>query len=201
MEIQNQLNELQNTKTTLSTAIQSLQQIEDGYAQADASIASAQGELDGMGDLDAKVAQLETDRAQLAALVGTEEEPGLVAQAETALAEKQQAVDDKQGAIDELNGQLAALEDPQGEDSDERIRLEGEIAAAEAEMPALTADRDTGVDEIMSLHEDALTFVGGIGRMEFMANGGSHAKGRFHRVDYAKYKSGEKNYIIKNLKY
>ena len=86
--------------------------------------------------------------------------------------------------------------------ADEKTRKEfAEDAEAEGFTIGGQKPTERGVDEIMSLHEDVLTFVGGIGRMEFMANGGSHSKGRFHRVDYAKYKSGEKNYIIKNLKY
>lgn len=86
--------------------------------------------------------------------------------------------------------------------ADEKIRKE---FAEDAEKEGFTiggqkpTERD--IDEIMSLHEDTLTFVGGIGRMEFMANGGSNEKGNFHRVDYAKYKGGEKDYIIKKLNY
>ena len=86
--------------------------------------------------------------------------------------------------------------------ADEKIRKE---FAEDAEKEGFTIGgqkpTERGVDEIMSLHEDTLTFVGGIGRMEFMANGGSNEKGNFHRVDYVKYKSGEKDYIIKKLTY
>lgn len=60
---------------------------------------------------------------------------------------------------------------------------------------------ERGVDEIMSLHEDTIAFVGGVGRMEYMANGGSNADGNFHRVDYAKYKNEETDYIIEKLEY
>lgn len=77
--------------------------------------------------------------------------------------------------------------------------------AEDAEKEGFTIDgqkpTERGVDEIMSLHEDTLTFVGYVGRIEFMGNDGSNAKGKFRRVDYAKYKNGEKNYIIKKLKY
>ena len=86
--------------------------------------------------------------------------------------------------------------------ANEKTRREfAEDAAAEGYTIAGKSPTQRGVDEIMSLHEDTLAFVGGIGRMEFMANGGSHEKGNFHRVDYAKYKSGEKDYIIKKLSY
>ena len=86
--------------------------------------------------------------------------------------------------------------------ADENTRREfAEDAAAEGFTIGGKSPTQRGVDELMSLHEDTLAFVGGIGRMEFMANGGSRAKGKFHRVDYAKYKSGEKDYIIKKLSY
>ena len=42
-------------------------------------------------------------------------------------------------------------------------------------------------DNIVSLKKNKrLCYVGAIGRIEFQCNGGSGAKGRFHRIDYAR---------------
>ena len=41
-----------------------------------------------------------------------------------------------------------------------------------------------------------LSHVGAVGRIEFQCNGGDNRKGRFHRIDYAKYKRGDKNFYV-----
>ena len=56
-------------------------------------------------------------------------------------------------------------------------------------------------DDLIALKDnDLLAHVGFVGRIAFQCNGGSNAKGTFHRIDYAKYAAGEKSFIIKAKK-
>ena len=41
-----------------------------------------------------------------------------------------------------------------------------------------------------------LAYVGSVGRIAFQCNGGDNAKGTFHRIDYAKYKRGDKDFYF-----
>lgn len=53
-------------------------------------------------------------------------------------------------------------------------------------------------DELIALNKNRqLSHVGFVGRIAFRCGGGSSAKGRFHRIDYAKYISGDKKYRMK----
>ena len=54
---------------------------------------------------------------------------------------------------------------------------------------------ETIEDNIISLKKNKqLCYVGSMGRIEFQCNGGSNAKGKFHRIDYARYKRGDEDY-------
>lgn len=53
------------------------------------------------------------------------------------------------------------------------------------------------LDNIVALEEDKqLSYLGIAGRICFQTNGGSNLKGTYHRIDYAKYKRGDKNYYF-----
>ena len=81
--------------------------------------------------------------------------------------------------------------------ADEKIRKE---FAEDAEKEGFTIGGQKPTERDVDEKHERRNFQH-VQRMEFMANGGSNAKGKFHRVDYAKYKSGEKDYIIKKLNY
>ena len=50
-------------------------------------------------------------------------------------------------------------------------------------------------DNIISVKKNKqLCHVGSMGRIEFQCNGGDDAGGRFHRIDYARYKHGDEDY-------
>lgn len=50
-------------------------------------------------------------------------------------------------------------------------------------------------DDIIALGRNKqLSHVGFVGRLAFQCNGGNCPKGTFHRIDYARYVSGEKKY-------
>lgn len=53
------------------------------------------------------------------------------------------------------------------------------------------------VESIIALKGNCqLNYVGYVGTIDFQCNGGSNAKGHFHRIDYAKYKRGDKDYYF-----
>ncbi len=49
-------------------------------------------------------------------------------------------------------------------------------------------------DTFFSLGSNQLYYLNSIGRICFQCNGGSGSKGKYHRVDYSKYKSGKIDY-------
>lgn len=58
-----------------------------------------------------------------------------------------------------------------------------------AELPEIIGDN------IISLKKNKqLCYVGSMGRIEFQCNGGDNACGRFHRIDYARYRRGDEDY-------
>ena len=74
-----------------------------------------------------------------------------------------------------------------------------EDAQAEGYRFGSISPADSPADNIIALCEEKqLSHVGAVGRIAFQCNGGSGAKGRFHRIDYAKYRRGDKNcYFIR----
>ncbi|MCH5317364.1 MAG: hypothetical protein J1E05_05255 [Eubacterium sp.] len=53
-------------------------------------------------------------------------------------------------------------------------------------------------DDIIALeHRKRLSYVGFVGRVAWMCNGGTDAKEKFHRIDYDKFVSGEKDFYFK----
>lgn len=70
-----------------------------------------------------------------------------------------------------------------------------EDAQAEGYRFGSISPADSLADNIISLCEDKqLSHVGAIGRIAFQCNGGSGARGRFHRIDYAIFRRGDNNY-------
>lgn len=70
-----------------------------------------------------------------------------------------------------------------------------EDAQAEGYRFGSISPADSPADNIISLCEDKqLSHVGAIGRITFQCNGGSGARKTFHRIDYAKYKNGDRHY-------
>ena len=137
MEIQQQLDALQSTKTTITSAIESLRQIEQGYAQADDTIAQAQKQLDALPGMEEQTAALVQDQSTLAALPGQIDAKQLEIdgkQAEIDLCQGQ--IDALQGQIDPLQAQLDALPDTP-ENADARAALAGQITQLSGEMAAL----------------------------------------------------------------
>ncbi len=56
---------------------------------------------------------------------------------------------------------------------------------------------DSPPDDIIALGRDKqLSHVGFIGRIAFQCNGGNCPRGTFHRIDYAAYLHGNKDYDI-----
>lgn len=54
---------------------------------------------------------------------------------------------------------------------------------------------ESPADDLIALGEGRqLSHVGAVGRMAFQCGGGSGAKGAFHRIDYARYRRGDKTY-------
>ncbi len=52
-------------------------------------------------------------------------------------------------------------------------------------------------DNVVALKENRqLCCLGHIGRIEFQCNGGDNPEGGYHRIDYAKYKNGDKDYVF-----
>ena len=56
---------------------------------------------------------------------------------------------------------------------------------------------DSPPDDMIALEQDKqLSHVGFVGRIAFQCNGGDCPKGEFHRIDYAAYLRGNKDYYI-----
>lgn len=57
---------------------------------------------------------------------------------------------------------------------------------------------ESPADNLIALDENKqLSHVGFVGRFAFQCNGGNGAKGRFHRIDYAKYVRGDADYYYR----
>lgn len=56
-------------------------------------------------------------------------------------------------------------------------------------------------DNIISLDNNKLSYVGLCGRVCFQCNGGSGYEGVYHRVDYSKYKRGDSDYYFNSKEY
>ena len=55
----------------------------------------------------------------------------------------------------------------------------------------------SAAEDIVALEEGKqLSHVGVAGRIAFGCNGGSHAGGTYHRIDYAAYLSGSNTYVL-----
>lgn len=50
------------------------------------------------------------------------------------------------------------------------------------------------VGQIILLRQHSLSNLGFAARVEFQCNGGSHARGCYHRIDYKKYKNGSRDF-------
>lgn len=64
-----------------------------------------------------------------------------------------------------------------------------EYSFGKTELPKIIEDNIISVKK-----NNQLCHVGYIGRIEFQCNGGDGASGRFHRIDYARYKHGDEDY-------
>lgn len=49
-------------------------------------------------------------------------------------------------------------------------------------------------DTFFALGNNQLSYLNSIGRICFQCNGGDNAKGKYHRIDYAKYRNGDVDY-------
>lgn len=57
---------------------------------------------------------------------------------------------------------------------------------------------ENSTDDIIALeHRKQLSYVGFVGHVAWMCNGGTDAVGKFHRIDYDKYASGEEDFYFK----
>ena len=78
--------------------------------------------------------------------------------------------------------------------NDETVKRFAREAEAEGYRFGTISPADSPADEIVALCGNRqLAHVGFVGRTAIQC-GGSGAKGRFHLIDYAKYKRGDKNF-------
>lgn len=57
---------------------------------------------------------------------------------------------------------------------------------------------DNSTDDVIALESrKQLSYVGFVGRMAIQCNGGDGSEGRFHLIDYAKFKGGDTDYSYK----
>lgn len=56
-------------------------------------------------------------------------------------------------------------------------------------------------DTFFALGGSQLSYLNSIGRICFQCNGGAMSKGKYHRIDYVKYKSGASDYYFKPKEY
>ena len=52
-------------------------------------------------------------------------------------------------------------------------------------------------DTFFSLGSKQLSYLNSIGRICFQCNGGTGSEGKYHRIDYAKFKCGDRDYYFR----